>query len=43
LWEDRLIEAGGIHHGCLIHDQHVAEAMEMFCYFLGINVIWGDK
>jgi len=34
LWEDRLIEAGGIHHGCLIHDPSVAEALEMFCYFL---------
>jgi L-fucose isomerase-like protein len=43
LWEDRLIEAGGIHHGCLIHDPYVAEAMEMFCYFLGINVVWGDR
>ena len=43
LWEDRLIEAGVIHHGCLIHDPKVAEALEMFCYFLDIKVVWGDR
>ena len=43
LWEDRLVEAGIIHHGCLIHDPKVAAAMEMACYYLGINVVRGDR
>ena len=43
LWEDRLIEAGAIHHGCLIHDPRVSEALEVFCEFLGIDVVRGDR
>jgi len=38
-WEDTMIEAGIIHHGVLIHDPKVADALEMFCYFLDIKAL----
>lgn len=40
-WEDKMIEAGIIHHGVLIHDPKVADALEMFCYFLDIHSVRG--
>jgi L-fucose isomerase-like protein len=40
-WEDKMIETGIIHHGVLIHDPKVADAMEMFCKFSGIRAIKG--
>jgi L-fucose isomerase-like protein len=40
-WEDKMIEAGIIHHGVLIHDPKVADALEMFCYFLDIQAVRG--
>jgi len=40
-WEEKMIEAGIIHHGVLIHDAKVADALEMFCYFLGIKAYRG--
>ncbi len=40
-WENKMIENGIIHHGVLIHDPKVADALEMFCYFLGIKAVRG--
>ncbi len=40
-WEQKMVECGVIHHGTLIHDPAVADAMEMFCYFLDINYVRG--
>lgn len=40
-WEDKMIECGAIHHGVLIHDPEVADALEMFCKFLGIRAVRG--
>jgi L-fucose isomerase-like protein len=40
-WEDKMIETGIIHHGVLIHDPKVADAMEMFCKFTGIRAVKG--
>lgn len=40
-WENKMIENGIIHHGVLIHDKKVADAMEMFCKFLNIKAIRG--
>ena len=40
-WEDKMIETGIIHHGVLIHDPKVAEALEMFCKFMGIKSVRG--
>jgi len=40
-WENKMIDLGIVHHGTLIHDQKVADAMEWFCYFLGINGVRG--
>jgi len=40
-WEEKMIQAGIIHHGVLIHDSKVAEALEMFCFFLDIKVYRG--
>jgi hypothetical protein len=36
-WENKMIETGIIHHGGLIHDAKVADALEWFCYFLDIK------
>lgn len=40
-WEDKMVECGIIHHGVLIRDPMVADALEMFCAFLGINGVRG--
>lgn len=40
-WEDKMIETGVIHHGVLIHDEKVADALAMFCKFLGIHAVRG--
>jgi L-fucose isomerase-like protein len=40
-WERKMIEHGIIHHGTLIHDPMVADALEQFCYFLGIEAVRG--
>lgn len=40
-WENKMIDLGIVHHGTLIHDPKVADAMEWFCYFLGINGVRG--
>ena len=40
-WEDKMIECGAIHHGVLIHDSKVADALTMFCKFLGIRSVRG--
>ena len=40
-WEDKLVEHGIIHHGTLIHDPHVADALQLFCKFLDIEAVRG--
>jgi L-fucose isomerase-like protein len=40
-WEQKMIENGIIHHGTLIHDPVVADAMEMFCKYMGIKAVRG--
>ncbi len=40
-WEQKMVEHGIIHHGVLIHDPAVADALESFCKFSGIEVIRG--
>jgi L-fucose isomerase-like protein len=40
-WESKMVENGVIHHGTLIHDAKVADALEMFCTFLGIKAVRG--
>jgi L-fucose isomerase-like protein len=40
-WESKMVEHGIIHHGVLIHDPKVADALELFCRFLGINAVRG--
>lgn len=40
-WEHKMVEAGIIHHGTIIHDPKVADALELFCKFLGINCVRG--
>ena len=40
-WEMKMTEHGVIHHGTIIHDPVVAEALEMFCKFLGIEAVRG--
>jgi L-fucose isomerase-like protein len=40
-WEDKMIETGVIHHGVLIHDPKVADALELFCKYLGIQAVRG--
>ena len=40
-WETKMIECGVIHHGALIHDGKVADALAMFCKFLGIEAVRG--
>jgi L-fucose isomerase-like protein len=36
-WENVMIENGIIHHGVLIHDPKVTDALELFCRFLDIK------
>ena len=40
-WETKMVDNGVIHHGVLIHDPLVAEALESFCKFNGIRVLRG--
>ena len=40
-WEDKMIETGVIHHGTLIHDPKVADALGLFCKFMGIEATRG--
>lgn len=40
-WEKKMVECGVIHHGALIHDPKVADALAMFCRFLGIEAVRG--
>ena len=40
-WEQKMVEHGIIHHGVLIHDPEVADALESFCKFNGIEVVRG--
>lgn len=40
-WEMKMTEHGVIHHGTIIHDPVVADALEMFCKFLGIEAVRG--
>ena len=40
-WENKMIESGVIHHGTLIHDPKVADALEVFCQHLGIKAVRG--
>jgi len=38
-WEQKMVERGIIHHGVLIHDPAVADALKSFCNFNGIEVV----
>ncbi len=40
-WERKMVEHGIIHHGVLIHDPAVADALESFCKFNNIAVVRG--
>ena len=40
-WEQKMIDVGVIHHGVLIHDPKVADALAMFCKFMGIEAVRG--
>jgi L-fucose isomerase-like protein len=40
-WETKMVENGIIHHGVLIHDPKVADALELFCLYLGITAVRG--
>jgi L-fucose isomerase-like protein len=40
-WEQKMVEHGIIHHGVLIHDPAVADALASFCKFNGIEVVRG--
>ena len=40
-WETKMIETGVVHHGVLIYDEKVADALEMFCKFMNINGVKG--
>jgi L-fucose isomerase-like protein len=40
-WEVKMIETGTVHHGVLIHDKKVADALGMFCKFMNINGVKG--
>ena len=40
-WEQKMVDHGIIHHGVLIHDPAVADALETFCKFNGIEVVRG--
>ena len=41
-WEQKMIDTGVVHHGVLIHDEKVAEALVMFCKFLGIEPVTAE-
>ncbi|HOV69019.1 MAG TPA: hypothetical protein PLZ84_01695 [Clostridia bacterium] len=40
-WENKMIETGIVHHGTLIHDEKVADALEWFAKFLNIKFVRG--
>ena len=40
-WENKMIEVGVVHHGVLIHDKKVADALAMFCKFMNITAVKG--
>ena len=40
-WEQKMVEHGIIHHGVMIHDPGVADALESFSKFNGIEVVRG--
>lgn len=40
-WEQKMIDCGVIHHGVLIHDEKVADALAMFCKFMNIEGVRG--
>lgn len=40
-WEDKLVHSGMCHHATLIRDPKVADALELFCKFLGIDAVKG--
>lgn len=40
-WEQKMVDTGVIHHGTLIHDEKVADALEMFCKFMNIEAVRG--
>ena len=40
-WENKMVENGIIHHGTLIHDAKVVDALEWVCQFLDIKAIRG--
>jgi L-fucose isomerase-like protein len=40
-WEKKMVDCGVVHHGTLIHDAKVADALELFCKFTGIAAVRG--
>ena len=38
-WEQKMIDAGVVHHGVLIRDPKAADALELFCKYAGIRVV----
>lgn len=40
-WEGKMAKNGIIHHGVIIHDPKVADALDLFCEFLGIKAVRG--
>ena len=38
-WETKMFDTGVVHHGILIHDPAVADALELFCRYLGIKAV----
>ena len=40
-WERKMVDCGVVHHGTLIHDVKVADALELFCKFTGIAAVRG--
>lgn len=41
-WERKMVDAGIIHHGTVIHDPAVADALAMFCKFTDIDFVRGN-
>ena len=38
-WEQKMIDAGVVHHGVLIRDPKAADALELFCKYAGSRVV----
>ena len=38
-WETKMIENGLPHHGVMLYDEQAADALEMFCKFMGIRAV----